>query len=340
MKKYKLLFFVFICCCFSAISQKKIKTYFKDVSTLELKSQEVKIINNQDIFFSNIIAMNYIDDLLILTDQDPTYAMKIVDLRTNTVRNFGRKGRGPNELQRNISIFSTDYVTRKLYVNDLPNYCVYAIDSLKKGIDDQVLKFKIPVGKESYLSSTYCNGNIVGSTFINRIGIYNIKTKKSFGKFAYAKGGAMVHQSSFYSHPSKNKVAFLESFSEKMGIYTINDNDIELEELPWDEKSKSKTTTSEGKTFARHYKLGFIHATTSEKYIYSLYSGKPYSDSESFFQASTTDIIYVFDWDAKPIKKIQLDQKVRTISIDKKNNILYASAYNEGIPYLIKYELK
>ena len=334
--------FGLILCYYIGFSQERINTYFNNVKTIKLKSIKVEIKNEKEIFFTDVIYLDYIDNLLILSDDDPNFTMKILNLETGYLRKFGRKGRGPNELQKRFSRFSVDYTSNKLYISDFPNFYVYSIDDLKKGIDDiPISKFNLPSDKgSSFLSSTYSNGKIIGNTYEYPLEIYNINTKSGFGKFEYNNGGALVNQSGFYSHPIEDKIAYLETFSDKMGIYSIKGNNVKLKELPWDYKSKVKTKTVGKKTYAKQSKLGFINGTTSEKYIFTLYSGKQYSDSESFFLGNLTDVVYVFDWETRPIKKYKLDKEVRAISYDKKNNVIYASCYDElGTPYIAKFEL-
>lgn len=333
--------------CFIGLSQDRIKTYFNNSNTIELKSKKIDIKNKKDIFFTNIIRLSYVDDILIISDQDPDYNMKILNLETGYLRKFGRKGRGPNEMQRNMSFFSVDYLSNKLYVSDLPFFYVYSVQNLKSNIsDDPISKINVPNDRSSsFLSSTYLKGKIVGNTYGHPFEVFNIKTKSNIGKFEYKNGDALVNQSNFFSHPFEDKVVSLGVFSDNLCVYTINGNTIQQKEQPWDqENSKVKTKTvgkEKKKTYAQHSKLGFLDGTTSGKYIFTLYSGKSYSDSESFFQASTTNLIYVFNWDAKPIKKYKLDVNVRSISYDNKNSILYASCYDDfGIPYIVKFDLE
>jgi hypothetical protein len=83
-------------------------------------------------------------------------------------------------------------------------------------------------------------------------------------------------------------------------------------------------------------KNGFITADVTNKYIYSLYSGKVINTSsiKELSDSFLSKYIYVFDWEGKPVKRYELDQEVRSITVDEKNNILYAASYSGEEPNL------
>lgn len=345
MKNFlKIVFLITFYSC-TTESEQSISKYFEGTDLVELKSQKIQI-NNNDIFFKQILYTDFVDDMLIITDQDSKYALKILDLKTNTLRNFGIKGRGANELHKNVSLFSIDYnKPKKLYINDYPDYVVYLIDSVKLGLDSQFSKVNLPIGENSFIgNAVFANGYLIGNCLKNKFGVNNIASNNFFVEFEYEKGeGYLLNQSSFYGHPSKNKAIYLESYSETMGIIDFDENHLVLNEL-FKGKNESEQIVQGNRTYlkpTKNSRLGFVNATVSDKSIYTLYSGKEYANGrDAYFNANLVDIVYVFDWNGKPLKKYHLDKKVRTISIDEKNNVLYASTYDESAtPYLVKYDL-
>jgi hypothetical protein len=281
------------------------------------------------------------DSLLIINEfPDPHYCMKIIDLRKGTVRHFGKKGKGPTEIQSGSCNFSIE--NNNLYVSDRINYFKYSIDSLKKNIDIPVSKFYFRPKETSFLNTTYCNGFVVGGTIRNRIGLYDILTKQVFCKYDY-KMGPLVEQANYYNHPSKKLVAYFLCRYGTMGILEITNNDVTMKESSWWKSEQKESTGDNGQIRAlpaKDERNGFITAAVTEKYIYALYSGKVMDRRtiESLANTFLSEYVYVFDWQGKPVKRYQLDQEVRSIAVDKNDETLYAASY-KGEPHLIKYKL-
>ncbi|KAA4557561.1 hypothetical protein F3B51_26380 [Bacteroides ovatus] len=73
------------------------------------------------------------------------------------------------------------------------------------------------------------------------------------------------------------------------------------------------------------------------KYVYGLYSGKNFKENGLETLAGT--IIYVFDWNGEAIKKYELNVPVTLISVDNKDEMLYAFS-NMPDPELIRFKIK
>ena len=85
----------------------------------------------------------------------------------------------------------------------------------------------------------------------------------------------------------------------------------------------------------------FMSCTSSEEYIFALYSGElRANNSGGSFDPSYGKIIYVFDGEGNPIKTLLLDRPVRSIAMDEKNQVLYASTIMDKNPKLVKFSLK
>lgn len=316
---------------------------FKQIQTIELQNSQIRL-NKGNPLLSYMFEMIYSDSLLFINESpDPEYCMKIVDLRTKTIRNFAKKGKGPTEIQAQACGFSVDYLNRKLYVTDRKYYYVYSIDSLLINRDIPLYSFPLKPKEATFLKTTYCNNYIVGSAIANRFALYNIETKVCTGKFQYTIG-PMVEQASFYSHPSKNIVAWFQSNSATMGLLQIKNDTITMIEHSW-WKSKNKEFSNgkvRGSTSSKDEKNGFITAAVSEEFVYSLYSGKNFDHRsiEKLTRAYFSQYVYVLDWEGKPVKRYKLDQEVRSIAIDARNNMLYGASHEGGEPHLVTYQLK
>ncbi len=337
-----LMFFILLFGCVTDPGDEFINS-FKQTPTIELQSIPIKL--KQDTpFLSYMFEMIYSDSLLFINEfPDPEYCMKIVDLRHNTIRNFAKKGKGPFEMQSQACDFSVDYLNRNLYVTDHSFYSIYSIDSLLCYKDNPQSRFSIRPQEGSFLRTTYCNGYVIGSGIKNRFALLNIKTKEYKGKYQYPTG-LLVDQANFYSHPRKNIVAYFNLKSATMGLLHILNDTMTMKEHSWWKSKNKEIINGQGSRIipGKDEKNGFITTTVSEKYIYTLYSGKNLDrrSIEKLTNAFVSQYIYVLDWEGIPVKRFKLDQEVRAITIDDRNNTIYAGSNEGGEPHIIKYQLK
>ncbi len=318
---------------------------FASTTLIKLASKPV-ILNNTDLFFSHLFEMKYVDDLLIISDPSEFYNMKIVDIKQKTVVDFAKRGRGPNEMNSQSSWYSIDYNKKRLYVTDGFNFYFYAISDLKRQHFKPIETLKPRFTNDNFFGSTaFCGGYIIGGMFEKKIGIYNIEKKILVRKFDYLnEDGAFLSQAKYYNHPTKNLVCSQQSKSAVMSILKIENNDIKVKEFSWWTSDGTVKVEGQKKSFEPKVasRNGFITAAVTQKYIYSLYSGKVINASSvnELTKAFLSKYIYVSDWEGNPVMRYELDQEVRSIAVDEKNNILYAASYLEGDPKLVQYKLK
>lgn len=319
---------------------------FSDIKTFEVNSQQVKL-EKSKLFLSFMFKIVYWNDLLFISEApDPEYSMKIVNVFNGNVRNFAKKGRGPNEIAYQGCDFFINELDKEIYISDGFKYFSYSLDSLKIGLDLPKSKFSMSSIKDRFMENTYCNGFLVGGMHNQRFGVYHIKNRFLIKKYNFNNillGGALNNQAFYFSHPRNNLVAYFYYKSAKMGILRIDNNKIENEEFNyWD--NDNIEIVSEGKKkikFSKDARNGFITAAVSNDFIYVLYSGKKLNRSsiKELTKAYLSRFVYVFDWQGKPVKKYKLDQEVRSIAIDEKNKILYAGSYSKDLPILLKFQL-
>jgi hypothetical protein len=318
---------------------------FKQTKTIKLSSKKVDL-NKTDLFFSHMFEMKYVDDLIIISDPSESYTMKIVDLKEKKIKNFLKRGKGPNEMPSQSNWFSIDNKNHVLYITDGFNYYKYSIDNVKSENYTPDLIFKPVFKNYGFIGSTaFCNGFLVGGLYDKKFGAYNIDSKDLIERNEYLKSETpLLCQAKFYSHPSKNLICSFQSKSAVMAILKIENNNLKIKDFTW-WNSQGEQVKDENKISfipKKGSKNGFITADVTNKYIYSLYSGKVINTSsiKELSDSFLSKYIYVFDWEGKPVKRYELDQEVRSITVDEKNNILYAASYSGEEPNLIKYNLK
>lgn len=316
--------------------------FFNSTDIKELVGNEV-ILKSDTLFFSSMYEMLNAENLLIISDPDPEYNLKIVNLITGQARGFCKRGRGPYEMKAPISTFSLDSKNRLLYVTDNFNYYSFSLDSLKRKVDAPLSYIEIKNNGGNFLHSTYAYGGyVVGGSFENKISTMNIENYKIEQKYNYH-NGPLVEQAFFYNHPNKNKCVYFQSKSAIMGLVEYDKGEVDLNEKSW-WSTEEKEVVSEKirKTEpSKNPKNGFITSAVSSKYIYTLYSGKILKgkNSEAFMDYFTSNMVYVFDWKGNPIKKYKLDREVSSIAIDDKDEILYAGSLDSKDSNIIKYAL-
>lgn len=70
----------------------------------------------------------------------------------------------------------------------------------------------------------------------------------------------------------------------------------------------------------KNTRFAFFNGVTTDKFIYLLYSGNGH---ESEFH-DYCNIVYMYDWDGNPIRKIKLNKYVTSLSVAKDDSVMYA----------------
>lgn len=318
------------------------ENFFYSAETKELVGEEVQL-NSDNLYFSHLFEMLWADNLLIVSDSDSGYNLKIIDLTTGQARRFCKQGKGPYEMKAPISTFSLDSKNRLLYVTDNVNYYRFSLDSLKGNVNIPLSYIEIKNNGGDFIHSTYANdGYVVGGSYENKVSTMNIRDFTTSQKYNYSQG-PLVEQAFFYNHPWESKCVFFESKSAVMGLVEYENGKIRLNEKSWWKTEEIEVVSENIRKTAppKSPKNGFITSAVTSKYIYTLYSGKILkgNNSEAFMDFFTSDMIYVFDWKGNPIKKYKLDRKVRSIAIDDKDEVLYAGSFESEDSNIIRYAL-
>jgi len=330
--------------CKEEAGDKSLEELFRSSPAIQLQSQLLNIEETEDLFFGKVLEMVYADGLLIIRDIDQNHRMKIIDLVSNRMVKFGKIGEGPNELISDYTRPSVDYSNRTLYVSDYPNYYLYHLDSLKNGIYDPAQKIRINLPEDNLIESTFSGGYIVGSLFRNRFGLHRLSDGQFSKMGSYEHGTYMSHQGVFYPHPTEKKAVRLGLFAEELTVLDFADGHFNIikDYKGWS-SDRQEIEQGGGVVFVippSDDRNCFMSCTSSEKSIFALYSGQLRSDeSGTSYDPSYGERIYVFDWEGKPVKKLLLDLPVRSIALDERNQVLYASTIIDKNPKLVKFHL-
>lgn len=347
--KWIWLFCLFVFCtgCNSNGEKDKFIAAFEHQDTYQLKSEAV-ILEESELYFSSMFKMIVVDSLILISElKDPDYEMKMVDLKTSRIYNFGRRGNGPNDIMSQGAEFSVDHDNKRLYVIDRNNILVYNTDSLKNNAFSPEEKLLINLKEDKFLQSVFSKNKIIGSNMIGKpFGIYNFETntisKKDSPNKKLLSDGVLNNQMFFVNHPTNDLIAYFHYKSGINGIISLGSEKVTLaENFYWANNNKEVKSGNETKIYHDEKEInGFINATADEHYIYALYSGKRMNvtSMDELTKTYTSKYVYVFDWEGNPMERYELDQEVRSIAIDHKAKILYAASYKNE-PNLIRYNL-
>ena len=166
---------------------------------------------------------------------------------------------------------------------------------------------------------------------------------KGFGEWPYqdeqekkvpGKIRASVYQGKLEVSPSKDKLVFAVTSGDMLYFYRVlPDGDLEL--VSKKENAYAHYDHSSGAhygTAPEHH----IDACTTEDYVYTLYSGR--SLKEYGLKCFQGNLIHVYDWEGKLVKKLQLDIDIKQMAVTKDNRKIYAIA-DLPDPVLVVFEL-
>ena len=321
------------------------RDFFSETEIVNLSGEAVQVDDGGSplAFMFNMTVM---EGLIIVNEfLDPEYTYKLIDLRDGSVRKFGKKGDGPNELLSDAFYFSYDRNSRQLYLTDNIYYYVYALGDLKSGRDTPLYRFRIDQNDRRFMGSmVFSNGKIVGGTYQKRFSAYDIEDGFFVDTVEYEGGAsqALANQATFLNHPTQNKTTYYMTRHEEFGIVTVQENALIPKVFSWNKIKHEVVEDSGTMTFVpnREVKYEFASATVSDRYIYLLYTGKQVENNsrEAHVEAALSNEVFVVDWDGNPVRRLILDKRIRSIAVDDNDQNLYASSYEEN-PKLIVFKL-
>src|SRR5690606_37026330 len=117
MKKYLFYIFLITFGC-STENTKKLEDDFDEFKTIQLESKKINLTIDSETLFVEVPEMIFVDSLLFVNDRNPFFTMKIINLKSKEIINFGKKGRGPNEYQHPFSKLSINRQSNMLYTTN------------------------------------------------------------------------------------------------------------------------------------------------------------------------------------------------------------------------------
>ena len=282
---------------------------------------------------SNLIIFNY--------EKNSKFFIYNYSLINSTLSNgYLRKGKGPNEA---IGAFSFGIINKTLWVNDVTLRKMLTAN-VNKILSYQNLSFnEYPINKFyhkiAFMDTLkfWAVGDLTSDSKINEIDLSTGQEIGSFGKFARIPEKISIdackdaYLSDIFYRPSGGKLVLSYLHTDVIEIYDEKNHSCIAVQGP--ENFDVDFTVGEGRR-GNHFmestkktKTAFLGGSVTDNYIYLVYSGHFYRDTNS----NLGKYIFVYDWTGKPIKKlVPSNRMISMITVSQDNKTIYSYDRNTG----------
>ncbi len=335
---------------------------------LERESNPPKLTSTQvggELMFNYVSNIYSYDKYLIVNADDPKAFFHIYDIESGEkVATGGRKGRSATELPQYL--WGVTVVGNQLYACTIANEVkVYNLDEIIAGGSDgyvKTIKHKGNSGTSKMFFPLKEDKRLLisGGSMIDEGEKERLLLKEGDSTlFNYNKTIPIIddtEETNFvfwrtFTHNSlNNKGNMLASVTRYGAVLEIFNLDVKHNKIE-NRVTKAfhkpafeyKKKTFEGGGIAismgptEKSLLGFANIATTDKYIYTLYTGVMYSKKDDTPKPN----LVIFNWKGDNIAEFELDENLSTISVSKDGNMLYGVAKDEeGVIFLVSYNLK
>ena len=306
------------------------------------KEQEEVVVQSlkHEVLMGDEYLIGKINDMALMNDSIPVVinvgsdkAFQVLDHSRKKVIEVGNVGQGPDDFLLSFGLlssaenaFSVSDVNRRRFstVHLNPEDDSWRVEHHIKY--DSVMHIYIkPIVNNRYVAT--------GIYEDNHLMVLDEKGTplKGFGEWPYqdeqekkvpGKIRASVYQGKLEVSPSGDKLVFAVMSGDMLYFYRVLPNG-ELELISKQENAYAHYDHTNGAHYgtATHH---YIDACVTEDYVYTLYSGR--NLKEHGMRCFEGNLVRVYDWEGKLVKKLLLDIDVKQIAVTKDNRKIYAIA--------------
>ncbi len=334
--------------CSSNNNSKAFDDIFEEADSLNYSEMLFK-----DYLWGTPMDMMYLDSSLFVFDErNESGLFHVIELdRLDSIHSFGEKGQGDNEF---VMPFDFQLINNTVVgVFDLANKSLYPVDlrEVKRHL------YKYPIYAKDTIANTIKLIPTIYNTFVAQ-GFYDdcvfklwgsgMNEIRSYGEYPYKDADeksienrlrGMAYQGMIRSNPSRNKFVYAVKSANIIYFYEINPKDLVLVkkyEYNYPKYITKVQGDARSAPMAPDNNKTFISLCTSERYVYALYSGKNFKSNG--LEAFSGNIMYVFDWSGKPIKKFVLNASLTQICVNRNDRELFGFS-NMREPVILKFRL-
>src|SRR5690606_26161973 len=348
-----------VCLCFGVFSCKKEKTTANetavntptDHSILFSEFPETSNITFNTLFnFKEGIPnkLHIVDSTLVIHNRrssNSNFLFYNYNLNSgNLSKGYISSGRGPNEI---LSSFSSGFTDTHLWIHDMALKKIVMIDRAnvlpvqKDSIGFKEYKFNehtaIRVALKDSLSY-YGVENLTSEYKVSKMDLSTDTVVEEFGEFKEQRPETIpleVYKQAYSPlialNPNEQKLMLAYRYTDVVEIYNL-DNKVSINiQGPENFKPQFEVGKNQNGGYMEYTdktKLAFVNAATTKDYIYLLYSGSTQKDNPDTFGLANR--IYVYNWDAKPIKEISFNKDVMHLSVSNNNKKIYSFDVKTG----------
>ena len=310
----------------------------KDALSFKKFPQEVKIELLEPVLHEKLPMIDsfvlYQDSLAFCKIPNSSYHLKVIDLKNKLdLGGFIPSGRKPGQVLGFISFglskddaWFYDILKDELFVTPVRSmlageneYKAYKIPNFyysAQMLNDSTFLGSGDYGSNYWLAAIDLKTDAVNEAFIPYLPSSSNQELSKIEKTAY--------ESFLYLKPSGEKCILASRYADRIQVIDLESRNSKIIMGPkvFEPDMVIMMDYDEQEMSARggDTRLTFVQGTTTNNYIYLLYSGNQHQGIHHNFGK----IIYVYDWDGNPIKKIELPEYVVSIAVTSDERTLYA----------------
>ena len=300
-------------------------SHTENYTLTEVVDYPVDSIGHADFIFSN-------EDYIILVEPQLDYLISSYNVSTKAFKRFLKKGMGPDEL--------LDVQQISLYKNGTTIFVksTFGKDIFLYSIKDAIVLDKIQVPENS-VSLYFDENQVISSKYgKKRFSIYDEKSKShfEFGDSILLDNYSQelisrILQGFCFGNVKLKRLAWASFYGEIFEIYDYHDLDYVKTISSTQGVLPIVSIEQNQPVFSIDSKFGIVSIAATDKYIYMLYNENMLKD----YAIKKQDVllcnkILVYDWEGKPVKIINVDKLIRSISYNKKHSVIYCLGYDEN----------
>ncbi|MFC3560508.1 BF3164 family lipoprotein [Pedobacter jamesrossensis] len=228
---------------------------------------------------------------------------------------------------------SSGIVDNKIWFHDLALSKVVIIDPKSSSNAKSEFKLKdFAYSTQLVNENTLLTSGFYHSTYLlEYLNLSSGKVEKQIGQFIPPDkkipffNWKAAYESFLFLRPNREKAVLAGRYSDNIEIFDlVKKSKLSIsgpENFEPDFKPATDSISNDYKiSFTKKSKIANTGGFVTEKYIYLLYAGIEFLNVDWI---GHSDVIHVFDWNGKPIERIKLDKKVKSIAVSKDDKILY-----------------
>ncbi len=298
-----------------------------------------------------VIELEVIDSILVLKTRNKGNDGYLYNYNVSSNRyskDYLERGKGPSEV---LSVFSMGKTNDGLWTYDYTKQRLSVIDFNGSEMEPELFTTQFYKVKSDrlhqvmYLGSNRLLGQIQDENY--KSAIFDFKNDEKIGNinpFAAVpkiKPLCFSHAANhiYLSNPDSNRIVFAYLLTDVIEIFDLEGGCLysatqgpdcfDIIHGNYEDNKGNMYMTPLEKT-----KCSYLEGYASDKYIYLLYSGENARSEKLSLGANS---IFVYDWDGKPVRRLNLDRYIKCFGVTPDDDILYA--YDGSNGHLIKAEL-